>query len=77
VSYYSSRDFALEVALGKVTGYAPINKFGFALDADSGVPTDIWDGADGTTSTDVWEPPTQARTHDIASTSAVHCKRRF
>lgn len=46
-----------------------INKFGRALDCDANVATDIWDGADGVTSTDVWVAPTQARKHDIVSTS--------
>ena len=45
-------------------------KFGKALDCDSGIVTDIWDGADGVTSTDIWVPPTTARIHDLASTSA-------
>jgi len=71
ISTYPDNDtnFGLEVALGNVSGYAKVNKFGKALDCDSGIPTDVWDGADGTTSTDVWVAPTQARTHLIASTS--------
>jgi hypothetical protein len=64
------KDFAVEVALGNIPGYSKVNKFGKALDCDNNVNTDIWDGADGTTSTDVWVPPTQARTHTIASTDA-------
>lgn len=47
-----------------------IFKFGKALDCDSGVATDVWDGADGVTSTDIWVPPTVARTHDLVSSSA-------
>jgi hypothetical protein len=47
----------------------PLNKFGLASDADQGIATDVWDGADGTTSTDVWVAPTAARVHAIASTS--------
>lgn len=64
------RDFSLEVALGNVSGYATLSKFGGASDCDSGVNTDLWDGADGATSTDIWVAPTTARTHDIASASA-------
>lgn len=68
MTYLGPRIFALEVALGKVPGYSPINKFGEAPDCDSGVSTDIWDGADGVpTGTDIWVPPTQARIHDIVS----------
>jgi hypothetical protein len=45
-------------------------KFGQALDCDAAIPTDVWDGADGVTSTDIWVPPTTARIHAIASASA-------
>ena len=70
MTYLGTKDFSAEVALGNVSGWDHINKFGEALDADLSVDTDIWDGADGTTSTDVWVAPTTARTHDITSTSA-------
>ena len=43
------KDFGLEVALGNIPGYSKVNKFGQATDCDSGIPTDVWDGADGTT----------------------------
>ena len=65
------RDFGLEVSLDKISGYATVNKFGEALDCDSGIATDVWDGADGSTSTDIWVPPTAARVHAIVSTSDV------
>lgn len=64
------RDFALEAALGNVSGVSTVNKFGVATDCDNGIATDVWDGADGVTSTDIWVPPTTARIHDITSTSA-------
>ena len=64
-------NFALEASLGKIQGYATVNKFGEATDADSGVLTDIWDGANGATSTDIWVPPTAARVHQITSTSTA------
>ena len=62
-------NFGLEASLGNLSGYATVNKFGQASDCDSGVLTDIWDGADGTTSTDVWAPPNAARIHTIVSAS--------
>lgn len=70
MSFIGERNFGLEVVLGNVPGYGRIFKFGQALDCDAGIETDIWDGADGVTSTDVWVRPTAARIHDIASTSA-------
>jgi len=63
------RDFGIEVAMGRIPGFAKVNKFGEGIDCDSGVLTDIWDGANGTLSTDIWVPPTQARIHAIASSS--------
>ena len=71
MTYIPGRDFALEASLGNREGYATVNKFGEAIDCDSGIPTDVWDGADGTTSTDIWVPPTVARIHSIVSTSDV------
>jgi hypothetical protein len=65
-----SGDFVLEVALGNVANYHAVNKFGHAPDCDSGVATDVWDGADGITSTDIWAAPTAARVHALVSSSA-------
>jgi len=65
----TQKPFDLAVAEGSVSGYSKVNKFGEAIDCDSGVKTDIWDGANGSLSTDIWSPPTQARTHQITSTS--------
>jgi len=64
-------NFALDVSLGKIPGVAQIFKFGKATDADNGIPTDIWDGANATTAQPIWIRPTAARTHDIVSTSAA------
>ncbi len=64
------KDHALEVAIGNVPGMFKVNKFGEAIDCDSGDSTDVWDGANGSLSTKVWVPPTQARTHTIASSDA-------
>lgn len=63
-------DFHLEVALGNISGYKSVNKFGEASDCDTGVTTDLWDGADGVTSTDAWVRPTAARIHQLSSSSA-------
>jgi hypothetical protein len=60
-----STDFFFEVAKGNVPGHYPVNKFGSSSNVDT-APTDIWDHA----SQNTWLPPTQARTHTIASTSA-------
>lgn len=64
-------DFLLEVALHHVANYFSVNKFGAATDCDIGEATDVWDGADGVTSTKIWVPPTQARIHNIVSTSTA------
>ena len=55
-------DQMLEIAKGNVTDHSSVNKFGRNTDVDT-TPEDIWDGG-GT-----WTAPTQARIHDIASTS--------
>lgn len=69
MTYITNQDFGLESRRGKTASYAVVNKFGEALDCDQNVATDIWDGADGTTSTDVIVLPTTARIHDLSSTS--------
>lgn len=63
--------FDLNVSRGLVTGISTVNKFGRnPNNVDSGVDTDIWDGADATTGNIIWDAPTQARTHTLVSTSA-------
>jgi hypothetical protein len=69
VTYITDKEWMVEVQRGKVGDATGINKIGEARDCDNGVDTDIWDGADGTTSSDVWAAPTTARRHDIKSTS--------
>lgn len=55
---------------GKVSGCKSVNKFGRANNVD-GNPTDIWDMANTTVDDQaIWVAPTQARIHDIASSSA-------
>jgi hypothetical protein len=60
-----SSDFMLEVAMGNKAGISHINKFGRNPSIDTATaPEDIWDGGG------LWVPPTTARLHDIASSSA-------
>ena len=61
--------FPLQVAQGNIAGHYAVGKFGRAPDVNSGVISDIWDGANATDSQDIWVAPTQARIHNIASTS--------
>lgn len=63
-------DYFLEVSKGNVAGHSAVNKFGRSTNVDNGVDTDIWDGANSTDDVDIWVAPTQARTHQVASTSA-------
>ena len=57
----------LDIAAGRVPGKSAVNKFGHGPDCDNGVISDIWSRND---ITKVWLPPTQARIHQITSTSA-------
>lgn len=68
---YSPNFNELLFSLGLIDGFETVNKFGEAIDCDSGVPTDIHDGADGSasTGTDIWVPPTQSRIHNITSSN--------
>lgn len=66
--------FALNVSAGNVSGMSSVDKFGRNIEIDSGVTADVWDG--GKTvgalpagSSLIWVAPTQARVHNIASTS--------
>ena len=62
-------DYALEVSRGNINGVTAVNKFGRSTNVDSGVDTDIHDGANATDDVDTWVAPTQARTHQVTSTS--------
>ena len=65
MSYFGSKEFYLEIAKGNIPGHSHVNKFGHNESIDTGtVPETVWDQGG------VWVPPTAARTHDIASTSA-------
>lgn len=63
------KDYNDQVSLGNVAGVQSVNKFGRASNAASGVLTDIWDRANATNNQAIWISPTQARVHNIASTS--------
>ena len=64
-------DSALWAATGRVSGCACVNMFGRATNVDSGVATDLHDGANATTDLDVLVIPTAARVHAIVSTDAT------
>jgi hypothetical protein len=65
VTYIGSKDIMLEIAREKVPGMSHVNKFGRNPDIDTATtPEDIWDVGG------LYVPPTQGRTHDIASSSA-------
>ena len=58
-------NWALEIARGNISGQSIITKFGLNTDVDTGsTPEDIW-SVGGT-----YVPPTVARVHNIASSSA-------
>jgi len=60
------RDPMMEISSGNVTGHATVNKFGRNPDVDTATdPEDVWDVGG------IWVPPTQARVHNIASTSTA------
>lgn len=65
MSYLAYRDFALEVARGNISGVTAVNKFGRITDLDT-AEKDIWDNGP---TTGTWAAPTQARTHQLVSTS--------
>ena len=65
----AEQHFPIQVAMGNLPGYASVNKYGQSTNVDSGVATDIWDGANATDTLTIWTAPTQARIHNIVSTS--------
>lgn len=65
-----TQDFLLEVAKGNVAGHYAINKFGRNIDIDAAVTADIWDGGHSGDESLLWVAPTEARVHQLASSSA-------
>ncbi len=63
-------NYSLDVARGKITGVSSVNKFGRSTNVDAAIDTDVHDGANATDDLDIWVAPTQARTHQVVSTSA-------
>ncbi len=60
----------LDLAAGRIIGAGTENKFGRAPDVDSGVLTDIHDGANSTDAVTIWVAPTEARIHAVVSDDA-------
>lgn len=62
----NSPDFMLAVAAREVDGYVPLNKFGRnPVINTASDPEDVWTGGG------IWVPPTTARVHNLASSSAA------
>ena len=69
MTYIRNKDFGVEVARGKVSGFARVNKFGVAPDGIQLTATDIWSRANATATQQIWLAPTAARQHSIVSSS--------
>ncbi len=68
----SSREHALDVAMGLIADESPVEKFGRNIEVDSGVTADVWDGGYTVGSGGVsliWVAPTTARIHQLVSSS--------
>ncbi len=63
-------DPMIDIAGQAMLGCKSINKFGRSTNVDNGINTDIWDRANIIQDQDIWVAPTQARVHNIVSTSA-------
>lgn len=62
-------NFNLMVMRGLIAGHSGVDVFGVSDNVDSGVLTDLWDRANSTDDQDIWTAPTQARIHQIVSSS--------
>ncbi len=62
--------FALNAAIGNITGLTTVNKFGRNTEIDAADTSDVWDGGQITSGvSQIWVAPTAAAVHNIASTS--------
>lgn len=62
-------EFLMEVVLDNVPNYDAVSVAGRAQGVDATTETDVWDRADALQTQLVWVPPTEARIHQIKSTS--------
>lgn len=62
-------DPLLEIAVGNTPSRSVISKFGRSVNIDSGVDTDIWDGANANDPGTIWVCPTAPRKHMLRSTN--------
>ena len=64
--------FALNAAMGNITGLMTVNKFGRNTELDAADTSDIWDGGLITAGvSQIWVAPTAAAVHNIVSSSDV------
>ncbi len=71
-NFIKQRDLMLEISRRperNTSGMLGVNKFGESTNVDNEVKTDIWDGANSSDDIDIWVAPTQARIHNIVSSS--------
>jgi len=64
------QDIMLEIPAGRIANTSAVNKFGRTINADNNTATDVWDRANNADNQPIWVAPTQARKHNIASTSS-------
>ncbi len=65
------RGAGFHAAAGTFANTTVVSVHGRTTNADNGIPTDIWDRANGTDEQAIYLPPTQARVHMVVSTSTA------